>query len=153
MTSLVLTVEFSDPAVADEARNAGLLAPATLGELIEAELRRRKVDEFFAIADLLAADAPRLSQAEIAAEVEAEIHAARAEKRARQMRNELESGLRVTEDRLRVFEAQYGMTTAEFVARYADDQIEETLETIEWLGEYRMAQRLQQKVEALLAAH
>jgi hypothetical protein len=89
MTSLVLTVEFSDPAVAEEARNAGLLSPATLGELIEAELRRRKIDEFFAIADLLAADAPRLSQAEIAAEVEAEIHAARAEKRARQMRNEL----------------------------------------------------------------
>ncbi len=94
MTSLVLTVEFSDPAVADEARKAGLLAPATLGELIEAELRRRKVDEFFAIADLLAADAPQLSQAEIAAEVEAEIHAARAEKRARQLRGELATGLR-----------------------------------------------------------
>ncbi len=45
------------------------------------------------------------------------------------------------------------MTTAEFVARYADDQIVETLETIEWLGEYRLAQRLKQKVEALLAAH
>ena len=89
MTSLVLTVELSDPAVAEAARQASLLSPATLCDLIEAELRRRKVDEFFAIADLLAADAPQLSQAEIAAEVEAEIHAARAEKRVRQMRKEL----------------------------------------------------------------
>jgi hypothetical protein len=31
------------------------------------------------------------------------------------------------------------MSTAEFVARYADDQIEEALETIERLGEYRLA--------------
>ena len=147
MTSLVLTVELPDPAIAEAARKAGLLSPSALGDLIEAELRRRKVDEFFAIADLLAADAPPMSDEEIAVEVEAEIHAARAEKRARQRRNELETGLRVTEERLRGFEAQYGMTTAEFVARYADDQIVETLETIEWLGEYRLAQRLQQKLD------
>ena len=151
MTSLVLTVELSDPAVAEAARKAGLLSPAGLGDLIEAELRRRKVDEFLAIADRLAADAPPMSDEEIAAEVEAEIHAVRAEKRARQRRNELETGLRVTADRLRGFEAQYGITTAEFVARYADDQIEETLETIEWLGEYRLAVNIRQKLDALAA--
>jgi hypothetical protein len=131
------------------ANKAGLLSPAGLGSLIEAQLRRRKVDEFFAIADLLAADAPPMSDEEIAAEVGTEIHAARAEKRARQRRNELETSLSVTEERLRVFEAQYCMTTAEFVTRYADDQIQETLETIEWLGEYRMARLLQQKLDVL----
>jgi hypothetical protein len=62
MTSLVLTVELSDPAIAEAAHKADLLASATF-------------------------TAPPLNQAEIAAEVEAGIHAARAEKRARQMRN------------------------------------------------------------------
>ena len=65
MTSLVLTVELSDPAVAEAARQASLLSPATLGDLIEAKLRRRKVDKLFASADMLAADAPQLGAAEI----------------------------------------------------------------------------------------
>jgi hypothetical protein len=61
----------------------------------------------------------------------------------------LEAALRQTEARLRACEAEHGLTTSEFVARYANDQIDETLETIEWLGEYRMAQRIQQKLAAL----
>lgn len=50
--------------------------------------------------------------------------------------DDLEHGLRVTEDRLRAFESQHGMTTAEFVALYPDDQIAETLDSVEWLGEH-----------------
>jgi hypothetical protein len=63
--------------------------------------------------------------------------------------DDLEHGLRVTEDRLRAFESQYGMTTAEFVALYADDQIAETLDTVEWLGEQRMAECIRQKLNSL----
>lgn len=61
----------------------------------------------------------------------------------------LEAALHQAEARLHTFEVEYGLTTAEFVARYADDQIEETLETIEWLGEYRMAESIHQKLDAL----
>ena len=53
----------------------------------------------------------------------------------------------MTEDRLSFVEAQSGMTTAEFVTPYADNQIEETLETIEGLGEYSLAQRHQQNLD------
>lgn len=61
----------------------------------------------------------------------------------------LEMALRQTNERLRAFETQYHLTTAEFVARYAADQVEETLDTIEWLGEHRMSKRIQQKLDAL----
>ncbi|MEZ4717746.1 MAG: hypothetical protein R2851_16910 [Caldilineaceae bacterium] len=61
----------------------------------------------------------------------------------------LEAGKRQTEQRLRDFEAQFDMVTADFVRRYAADEIEETLETIEWLGEYRLAQTIQEKLDTL----
>ena len=43
------------------------------------------------------------------------------------------------------------MDTTEFVARYAVDKINETLETIEWLGEYRLAANIRQKLDKLAA--
>jgi phage shock protein A len=61
----------------------------------------------------------------------------------------LEVGLRQTEHRLQLFEEKYQLSTPEFINRYANDEIEETLETIEWLGEYRMAQRIQEKIDRL----
>jgi hypothetical protein len=60
-------------------------------------------------------------------------------------------GMRKTQQRLQKFEAQYGMPTHEFVVKYRNDEIQETLETIEWLGEYRMAQRIQAKIDTLKA--
>jgi len=60
-------------------------------------------------------------------------------------------GMRKTQQRLQKFEAQYGMPTDEFVVKYRNDEIQETLETIEWLGEYRMAQRIQAKIDTLKA--
>ncbi|MEZ4736807.1 MAG: hypothetical protein R3E79_57735 [Caldilineaceae bacterium] len=65
----------------------------------------------------------------------------------------LEMGLRKTQQRLQRFETQYGLSTAEFVANYRNDLIQETVETIEWLGEYRMAQRIQAKIDTLKAIH
>jgi len=61
----------------------------------------------------------------------------------------LEAGMRQTQHRLRQFEQQYSTPTEEFVHQYANNEIEETLETIEWLGEYRMAQAIQEKLDTL----
>lgn len=63
----------------------------------------------------------------------------------------LETSPRQTQARLRAFEQQYGLTTAEFVAQYARNEIEETLETIEWLGENRMAMSIEDQIEGLRA--
>lgn len=65
----------------------------------------------------------------------------------------LEVGLRKTQQRLQKFEEQYGMSTNEFIFNYRNDRIQETLETLEWLGEYRMAQRIQAKIDTLKAIH
>lgn len=61
----------------------------------------------------------------------------------------MQAGIRRTQRRIADFEARYGMTTAEFLQRYRDDDITETLETIEWVGEWRMLERLRED-EAVL---
>jgi hypothetical protein len=61
----------------------------------------------------------------------------------------LEAGIRQTEQRLVAFEAQCGMTTDEFVRLFENDELEETLAFIEWLGEARLLQRLQEKAVTL----
>lgn len=52
-----------------------------------------------------------------------------------------------TEQRLREFEAAYDMTTIEFVARFENDELEETLEFVEWIGESRLLAHLQEKAD------
>lgn len=52
-----------------------------------------------------------------------------------------------TEERLRELEARHSMMTAEFIALFENDELEETRETIEWVGEYRLLSHLQEKVE------
>ncbi len=52
-----------------------------------------------------------------------------------------------TEQRLREFEAAYDMTTIEFVARFENDELEETLEFVEWIGESRLLAYLQEKAD------
>ena len=61
----------------------------------------------------------------------------------------LEVGIRRTERRLREFETAHQMTTKEFVRRFEDDELDETLELAEWIGEYRLLQRLNEKIETL----
>lgn len=61
----------------------------------------------------------------------------------------LEVGIRRTERRLRALETTHGMTTREFMSRFENDELEETLELAEWIGEYRLLQRLNEKIEAL----
>lgn len=61
----------------------------------------------------------------------------------------LEAGVRRTEQRLQEFERGRQMTTAEFVARYEKNELPETLEFAEWIGEHRMLMRLREKIETL----
>lgn len=58
-----------------------------------------------------------------------------------------EMGIARTEGRLRSFEQQYQLSTAEFIERYSNDEFQETLELDEWIGESRMLKRLQEKAE------
>ena len=74
---LELKVDLSD-ALAREAKDRGLLEPAAVERMLQAELKRSRVDQLFAAADRLAAQtSPSLSEAE----VEEEIQAARAQRR------------------------------------------------------------------------
>ena len=61
----------------------------------------------------------------------------------------LAAGIRRTQERLRQFEAQYGLPTAEFLRRYENDELQETLDFAEWIGEWRLLERLQDKVSTL----
>jgi len=41
------------------------------------------------------------------------------------------------------------MTTAEFVARYENNELPETLDSAEWIGEHRLLARLREKADVL----
>lgn len=60
-----------------------------------------------------------------------------------------QSGIDRGEERIKAFEQQYGMTSAEFLQRYENNELQETLELDEWIGEIRMLQRLQEKATRL----
>ncbi len=78
MTRLELKLALPDN-LAREAEAAGLLTLEAIERLLREEVRRRRVDRLFEAADRLAAlDIPTLTEAE----VEAEIRAARAERRS-----------------------------------------------------------------------
>jgi hypothetical protein len=61
-------------------------------------------------------------------------------------------GIKRTEERLRTFERQYGMTTAEFERRFGAAELDETLDFIDWLGEIKMLQVLTDQKQALDSA-
>lgn len=61
----------------------------------------------------------------------------------------LKASVRRTEKKLQAFEAEYKLTTAAFLQQYEANQLSETLAFIEWVGEYRMLQRLYEKMETL----
>ncbi len=61
----------------------------------------------------------------------------------------LQAGIRRTEQRLQAFEAQYHMASAEFLRRYENDELQETLDLAEWIGEYRLLTRLREKAATL----
>ena len=59
----------------------------------------------------------------------------------------LEAAIQQTEGRIRRFEAAHGMRSAEFVQRYENDELPETLELADWIGEYRLLSRLREKAD------
>ncbi len=61
----------------------------------------------------------------------------------------LESSIRRAQEKLRVWEAQYGYSTPEFVRRFEENELEETLELAEWVGEQRLLERLLEKAQTL----
>ena len=63
----------------------------------------------------------------------------------------LEAGIRRSEQRLHEFEARYALSTTDFIQRYENDALEETLEFAEWVGEYRLRERLLEKADTLRA--
>lgn len=65
------------------------------------------------------------------------------------LRNELrllKAGIRRTEQRVQEFETRYGMISDEFLQRFENDELEETLTFAEWIGECRLLIRLREKV-------
>jgi len=75
---LELKLDLSE-ALAQEAKSKGLLESPAVERMLRAELKRSRVDQLFAAADHLAAQSsPPMTEAE----VEAEIQAARAQRRA-----------------------------------------------------------------------
>jgi len=65
----------------------------------------------------------------------------------------LEMGLERTRQRLRDFETQYGLGSDEFVRRYEDGELSESLDFIEWTGEIQTYELLLERQEALQGAH
>ncbi len=66
-----------------------------------------------------------------------------------EMLRSTENGIQQTLQRIRDFEEKYQLSTSDFLQRYENDELQETIELDEWIGEWRMLQRLQEKVERL----
>jgi hypothetical protein len=54
-----------------------------------------------------------------------------------------------TRRQLQALEERHGMTSREFIERYERDELPETLEFAEWIGEYRLLERLTDRAHAL----
>jgi hypothetical protein len=61
----------------------------------------------------------------------------------------LQAGIHRAEQRLSEFEEKYQLATLEFIRRYEADEFEETLELAEWIGEYRLLEKLREKIDIL----
>ena len=61
----------------------------------------------------------------------------------------LQVNIKRTEQRLQNFENRFGLSTAEFIQLFENDKLKETIDYVEWVGEYRLLNRLYEKAEAL----
>lgn len=61
----------------------------------------------------------------------------------------LEAGLRKTKDKIRAFENQYKLTTPDFLSRYENDELKESIDFENWIGESRLLDRIDEKITAL----
>jgi hypothetical protein len=61
----------------------------------------------------------------------------------------LQVNIKRTEQSLSNFETRFGLSTTEFIQRFENDELPETLDYVEWVGEYRLLMRLHEKAKAL----
>jgi hypothetical protein len=61
----------------------------------------------------------------------------------------LEAAIRITEDHISEFETRYGMSTNEFIRRFENDEIRESPDMDDWIGEHRLLERLREKALAI----
>ena len=60
----------------------------------------------------------------------------------------LDAAIQQTEKKIRGYEAAHDMSSAQFLQRYENDELPETLEFAEWIGEVRLLSRLREKADA-----
>ena len=53
------------------------------------------------------------------------------------------------ENELRLIEEKYQLNTRDFITDYENDRFEESMEFIEWIGEYKLLKRLLEKADTL----
>lgn len=61
----------------------------------------------------------------------------------------IHAGIKRTGQRLKDFENKYELSSSEFLRRYENDELNESLDFAEWIGEIRMLERLKEKSEIL----
>jgi ferritin len=61
----------------------------------------------------------------------------------------LQAGIQRSQQKLHDFETRYSLSTIDFLRRFESDQLEETLEFAEWVGEHRLLTRLLEKAKVL----
>jgi hypothetical protein len=61
----------------------------------------------------------------------------------------LQANIQRTKQKLQGFEKRFGVSTSEFIQRFENNELEETLDYVEWIGEFRLLNRLSEKAEAL----
>jgi len=61
----------------------------------------------------------------------------------------MEASIRQAELKLQEFEKRYQIHTQEFISRYENDEMTETMDFVEWIGEFRLLERLREKAETL----
>lgn len=65
----------------------------------------------------------------------------------------MQEGIRRTEQRVRDFEKKYGLPSEEFLRRYENDEFDETLDLIEWIGECRLLESMREDLDILQEIH
>ncbi len=61
----------------------------------------------------------------------------------------LQLELRITEEKIKRFENKYGMSSSEFLERYARGELGDEEEFMEWYGELRFLERIRKELEEL----
>ena len=65
---------------------------------------------------------------------------------------DVEHGIKKTRAKLKAYEKQYDMSTTEFERRFTPDDLGETLDFIEWMGEIKTLRLLEEKRDTLKEA-